>query len=59
VKVVSWIKGLFTKKINYEQPRIPQDPFAPRRKNRIYPNDEFAKDHINRWLDDVLDKHHG
>jgi len=36
-----------------------QDIYAPRRSNTIYPNDEFAYGHVNKWLDDVLDKHHG
>ena len=30
-----------------------------REKNIIYPNDHLAKQHLNEWLDDVLEKHHG
>ena len=58
--MLQWIKKLFTKnKKESKQNIIDHDPWAPRKNNVIYPNDKFAQGHINRWLDDVLDKHHG
>lgn len=36
-----------------------RDPYAPRRKNVPYPNDEFGQAHMEQWLDGVWWKHHG
>ena len=30
-----------------------------RKKNTIYPVDELAEQHMDEWLDDVFQKHHG
>ena len=56
--LIKLFKRLFSKR-KVEQPKVETDPYAPRVKNRIYPNDKYAQYQINKWLDDVLDKHHG
>lgn len=28
-------------------------------KNVIYPNNEYSKERLDIWFDDVIDKHHG
>lgn len=46
------------KKFEIKDP-VKKDPYAPRVRNKIYPNDEFGIAHMEKWLDDVYWKHHG
>ena len=59
LKPIKLLQKLFFKKKNKIKPRQRKDPYAPRGLNTVLPNDEFAAPHLNRWLDDVRDKHHG
>lgn len=56
-----WIRKIFRKQSKEMTTMVSEehDPYAPRRNNVVYPNDRFAHNHINQWLDNVYDKHHG
>jgi len=51
-----WFKGLFRKK---DKSLSVWETNSGRENNIIYPNDHLAVQHLNEWLDDVFQKHHG
>ncbi len=55
-----WLKGLLNKKNKSSSisPNI-RKIGSGRKNNIIYPVDELSEQHLNEWLDDVLEKHHG
>jgi len=56
MRILKFIKKLFSKA---PEPKVKKDPFAPRGKNQMYPNDEYGQAHMEQWLDEIFWKHHG
>jgi len=60
MRIFKYIKKLLSKKPELPpKPSPKKDPYAPRGKNKIYPNDEFGQAHMEKWLDEIYWKHHG
>ena len=59
--IIEFIKRLFKKPTIKQASEImaERDPYAPKGKNRPYPNDKYAEEYIRGWLNDVFDKHYG
>lgn len=57
-----WFKGLFGKKersVKENKSFNVRQVGTGRKNNTIYPVDELAEQHMDEWLDEVFQKHHG